>query len=269
MRMICALALVLLAAAPVAAQPCVGDCNGNGTVGIDELITGVRIALGDAPLASCPVFDANGDGTLGIDELVRGVGAALNGCPATPTIPATPQVTTTVAATHTPEATASPDDTPTPEDTGTPLPPPTATPTVPPVEGDWVEAALTIATSDCEHVLTEFLADELAARGPCDQHVERTGETTVRIRDCSEQEVDATVAPQGTLAFAFPPESQSAGDCTLTLTTSATVPLGSVPAIAAYTFELVFSGTPCPSDCTVTATGEWTRAPAEASAPSR
>ena len=37
-------------ATPSAAQVCVGDCNGDGTVTINELITGVNIALGSAPV---------------------------------------------------------------------------------------------------------------------------------------------------------------------------------------------------------------------------
>ncbi len=60
---------------------CLGDCDGNGTVTIDELITLVNIALG-APLASCPAGDGNGDGEVTIEELVSAVGNALDGCPA-------------------------------------------------------------------------------------------------------------------------------------------------------------------------------------------
>src|SRR5262245_21061795 len=44
--------------------PCIGDCNGDGAISINELILGVQIALGEAPLAACPAFDANGDGTV-------------------------------------------------------------------------------------------------------------------------------------------------------------------------------------------------------------
>jgi hypothetical protein len=40
-----ALALILTMR-PVCAQECVGDCDGNGTVAINELITGVNIDLG-------------------------------------------------------------------------------------------------------------------------------------------------------------------------------------------------------------------------------
>ncbi len=61
---------------------CVGDCDGDGTVAINELITGVNIALGSAQLSVCPAFDANGDGMVGINELITAVNNALEGCPA-------------------------------------------------------------------------------------------------------------------------------------------------------------------------------------------
>jgi hypothetical protein len=58
---------------------CVGDCNGEGRVTVDELVRGVNLALG-TPTAECPAFDRNGDGLVTIDELVRAVNSALNGC---------------------------------------------------------------------------------------------------------------------------------------------------------------------------------------------
>ena len=59
---------------------CVGDCNHDGMVAINELITGVNIALGNTPVSSCPSFDRNGDGMVAINELIAAVNAALNGC---------------------------------------------------------------------------------------------------------------------------------------------------------------------------------------------
>ena len=61
---------------------CVGDCNGDGMVAINELITGVNIALGSAPVSDCEAMDANGDGMVGINELIAAVNNALSGCPA-------------------------------------------------------------------------------------------------------------------------------------------------------------------------------------------
>ena len=62
------------------APACSGDCNGDGTVAINELIGGVNIALGSAAVASCPAIDANGDGAVAINELVAAVSRALGGC---------------------------------------------------------------------------------------------------------------------------------------------------------------------------------------------
>jgi hypothetical protein len=76
------LCVVLLPALTRAAV--IGDCDGNGAVTVDELVSGVNIALGLAPLSRCPAFDANGDGMVSIDELVRAVSVAL-APPPTPT----------------------------------------------------------------------------------------------------------------------------------------------------------------------------------------
>ncbi len=61
---------------------CVGDCNDDGSVGINELIRGVSIALGRQAVGECPSFDRNGDGQVSVGELVTAVGRALNGCTA-------------------------------------------------------------------------------------------------------------------------------------------------------------------------------------------
>lgn len=65
------------AALTLVAVPTAGDCDGDGRVTIDELVAGVRIALGDAPLATCAAADGDGDGVVGIAELVAAVGRAL------------------------------------------------------------------------------------------------------------------------------------------------------------------------------------------------
>ena len=65
----------------VAAAPaCVGDCDGNGAVTIEELIRGVNIALNGGGVAACPSIDRSQDGTVSIDELVAAVNAALGSC---------------------------------------------------------------------------------------------------------------------------------------------------------------------------------------------
>jgi hypothetical protein len=66
---------------PTPARDCVGDCQGDRVVTVDELITGVNIALGLVPLSICPVFDFNGDTLVTVDELITAVRQALEGCP--------------------------------------------------------------------------------------------------------------------------------------------------------------------------------------------
>jgi hypothetical protein len=66
--------------ASAASAQCVGDCNDDGMVSINELIIGVNIAQGAAPLSQCPSFDVDGNGSVGINELITGVNNALNGC---------------------------------------------------------------------------------------------------------------------------------------------------------------------------------------------
>ena len=60
--------------------PCVGDCDGKGTVTVDELVKGVTIALGEASIEECPSFDLDHSNTVTVDELVRAVTNALDGC---------------------------------------------------------------------------------------------------------------------------------------------------------------------------------------------
>jgi hypothetical protein len=61
---------------------CLGDCDGDGVVAVDELVRGVNIALNLQPLDSCPAFDRDASGTVSIDELVGAIRNALHGCPA-------------------------------------------------------------------------------------------------------------------------------------------------------------------------------------------
>jgi cysteine-rich repeat protein len=59
---------------------CVGDCNGDGRVTVEEMIRGVSIALGTSPTALCPAMDRNQDSEIGIFELINAVSNALEGC---------------------------------------------------------------------------------------------------------------------------------------------------------------------------------------------
>jgi len=61
-------------------RQCPGDCGGDGMVSVDDLVRGVRIALGDMPLSECSAFDRDEDGRVAVGELVAAVAAALGPC---------------------------------------------------------------------------------------------------------------------------------------------------------------------------------------------
>ena len=60
--------------------PCVGNCNGDSSVTVDELLTMVNIALGNANVSSCLAGDSNHDTQITVDEILTAVNNALNGC---------------------------------------------------------------------------------------------------------------------------------------------------------------------------------------------
>ncbi len=59
---------------------CSGDCDPNGRVTIDELVTAVRIALGELPASACTAADADASGAVDIGELIAAVARSLSGC---------------------------------------------------------------------------------------------------------------------------------------------------------------------------------------------
>ena len=61
--------------------PCAGDCNGDAAVTVDELVTGVLIAVGNTPLAACSDLDINKDGSATVNEILVAANNTLNGCP--------------------------------------------------------------------------------------------------------------------------------------------------------------------------------------------
>lgn len=121
--------LMLCDGSPLGAAVCPGDCDGDGSVTVNEVVASVNIALGNGAVDSCPAVDANGDGDVTINEIVLAVSNALSGCPvaATPTPPP--------ADTATASPTFSPTEVPTssPTATSTALPTPTATPDAAPI----------------------------------------------------------------------------------------------------------------------------------------
>jgi hypothetical protein len=92
--------------------PCVGDCNEDGGVTIDEVLLMVNIALETLQMDDCVAGDGNLDGQITVDEIVTAVEHALcgcNGCPAAPpTRTFTPTATPSRTGTATPTATPAP-----------------------------------------------------------------------------------------------------------------------------------------------------------------
>jgi hypothetical protein len=59
---------------------CVGDCDGNAEVTVDELLAMVNVALGHTAVSACSLGDANSDGQIDISEILQAVNNALYGC---------------------------------------------------------------------------------------------------------------------------------------------------------------------------------------------
>ena len=62
------------------APTCAGDCDISEDVTVDEIITGVNIALGTLPIDNCNAMDTSGDDQVTVDEILRAVQNALQGC---------------------------------------------------------------------------------------------------------------------------------------------------------------------------------------------
>lgn len=91
--------------------PCAGDCNGNGSITVEELVLAVRIALDLEAVTACAAADRNCDGHVTVDEIVQAVNMALEGC-AFPSSPS-PQVShSSVTPTETRSYTPRPTHTP-------------------------------------------------------------------------------------------------------------------------------------------------------------
>ncbi len=76
------LATAMCAAFPVgkAEAACIGDCDGNGQVEIDEVVKGVNVLLGKASLDTCYRADVNCDGAVTVDEVISAIDGALTVC---------------------------------------------------------------------------------------------------------------------------------------------------------------------------------------------
>jgi len=92
--------------------PCIGDCEGTGTESISSLVTLVSIALGNAPLASCPHGVPSG-AEVTVALIIQAVQNVLGGCPGLQETPASPLAATSTF-TPTPTATVRAGSTPCP-----------------------------------------------------------------------------------------------------------------------------------------------------------
>ncbi|HEX7406918.1 MAG TPA: choice-of-anchor Q domain-containing protein [Candidatus Binatia bacterium] len=66
---------------PASPTTCIGDCNGDGQVTVDEILTMVNIALGNTAVTMCEAGYANQDGQITVNEILSAVNNALDGCP--------------------------------------------------------------------------------------------------------------------------------------------------------------------------------------------
>jgi hypothetical protein len=88
--------LAWLVAGPLRADPmpcvasCAGDCDTSASVSVNELVRGVSIALGRAPLTDCTSLDIDANGAVSVDELVSAVQHLLQGCSAVEPLERTP-----------------------------------------------------------------------------------------------------------------------------------------------------------------------------------
>lgn len=62
-------------------DPCVGDCDADGRVTVEEVVRAVRVGLGHDSAVRCLAADATGDSLVEIDEIIRAVRHLLEGCP--------------------------------------------------------------------------------------------------------------------------------------------------------------------------------------------
>ena len=232
-----AVTLIMSVATPnphAVAQTCVGDCNGDGRVDVNELIVGVNIALGAVAITQCASLD-DGTGTVTVDRLVLAVTNALNGCGASPTPGA---------------------DTPTPTMT-----PGTAGPTMTPSSGPsvsmWTVDNYEVVQSDCGSVVKDSVESALEALGP-DFTVRQTGDQ-VEIDGSHGIAFKGTVDPDQT-AHVHRSISGSVATCDYDVNIDAVADLSTSSTTAMYTGAVNFSGFCLTfSDCTVQITASWTR----------
>lgn len=147
---------------------CFGDCNSDGAVTVDELITMVSLALGSGGVTGCGPGDINHDSEITIDEILTAVNNALNECSTSP-----PPTAIKLTPTSTPPA---------PPLTNTPRPSPSAsdTPTRPAARTSTPTATVPAGASTCETGQVDCIVIEAAENVEAPDPI--TGGTKCRLR---------------------------------------------------------------------------------------
>lgn len=230
-------ALIASLAGHAVAQPCVGDCSGEGRVTIADLILAVNIALGQASLEQCPAL---GQAPIGVDRLILAVNNALCGCGSCPA----PLPTRTFTVTPTPTATVA-------------TPTPSRTPTPTPIVSTWHEDSGKITSSTCPSDVTTQLRQELATA--TDDFTVRQSGDQVEIRDTEGNTETSTIDADGTVHIAETIVESEGGNCVATFGEQFTVNLSSSPTAATYGLTVSSVGCPRNLKCKVQFTTRWTR----------
>ncbi len=229
--------MLSVTAVRVRAQSCIGDCDGDGTVQINELVLGVGIALGTSELSACSNLD-NGDGIVSVDRLVAAVNNAL--CSCSPC---------TSSGTPTPTATG-----PTPTTTAMT---PTATPTGGEMVTMWTVDDYDVVSSDCNNLFEDGVLRALQQVGS-DFTIRESG-MDVEIEDDSGNTYTGTVDPDGTVHVQRS-TSDSVATCDYDVNLDASANLSESPTTATYDAHVNLSGFCLGfSDCSMRITARWRR----------
>jgi hypothetical protein len=166
-----------------AVASCVGDCGGDGEVTVNELLSMVNVALGNAAVTACAAGDANQDNEITINEILAAVNNALNGCvlAATPTPTSTETPTSPPTSTDTPSPPPAQTDTPTPPPTATETSPPTTTSTEAPSATPTVTSTTIVVTSTATLALTPTRTPTSTPGTSVDQIAAVAGRTTLAV----------------------------------------------------------------------------------------
>jgi hypothetical protein len=229
--------VLLVIPVDASAQSCAGDCDGDGAVSVNEIITAVNIVLGNTPLDACAAIVPSGSGPPGVSHLIAAVGSAQCQCQACPTPPPT----------RTPTATSLP-----PTATATIAHTPTATPLV----SNWVEDTFKLTGSTCSKQINDSIRAQGQGQSATYRISERDGMATVE--DGAGNVDIATVDGDGVLRDTFT-DSDTQGSCTVVVDGSIAVSLRSAQSTATYKYNVTSSGCPRQVQCRLTIMSRWRR----------